>query len=1055
MSSCRHSRRYAVLHRNLHSSQQLLRADTSPIIPEPDHNHGVNNALEPPGDNGKSSCGSSGSSADPSERPGKPVDNGNYGSALRRKGRNLKKSTGIPPFQLPKRFLQENAHLPEDPPPLFRGRSIVPIDTSLKAHSPDANKSSIDPATAERISERESANYESVSEVPSPVWRIDVRIMKELESTVRASLADAAREHIGTATSTKPHLVLHYPRRGGTVLLDALIQHLVKINRADHITIDAQDIAEIGGDFLDEPEDAQSEPLSSLGYAVHAPEEAQDPFLGLRDDTASATGSPVVPNSLSLSSSGVMVIPANGKTLPGFAEILRGLQGRLDSSGPHHQPQLKATSATAVESTRDLKLALFLDTLLYACDTKRAIKRSMAETPHQPTKPNPQQIVTGPPPEQGSNINLEVDVTKTQRTMEGLSDARRRSAKDPSESPPALVLQIYDYPEIFRSDSGFKFLAALHNAVHQRRMEGQRIMLIGTCAAEIPELVDRRAGIDNLLQDFDTGLTRNIVTPPIVGAESDMTLESRHMMENTTINYKHLCHMIRRLGASSEQIDNTFSSHELITTDGMLTKLSHRVWTFEHVHRVSTLVMGLQEESGKVLNLQHLVEAIRLVEGSDKAKSTWLSSEKERLRNHGRENKTWKANRHGPGFKKDRAQLEKECNRHEKKLLNGMIDPSDIRTTFANVHASKETIQTLKDLTLLPLACPQEFDYGVLAEQSINGLLLYGPPGTGKTLLAKAVAKEGGATILEISGADLYDKYVGEGEKLVKAMFSLARKLKPCIVFIDEADAILGSRDGGNNRTSHRDLINQFLREWDGMKEVTALIMVATNRPFDLDDAVVRRLPRRILVDLPTGKDREEILKIHLKSEVLDPEVSLETLAADTPLYSGSDLKHMVVTAAQACVREIYEFANASPSSAAAVLDPPASSSQSLPPSPSLDSLQKPPPPSILPMPSVLSPLLQSPSSPSPSSSAPSSSTASHTTDTPKRILRPHHFTRAMEEISASVSEDMSSLTAIKKFDEKYGDRRGRNKKLGGGFGFQTLEEREREKLRGEGARVR
>lgn len=296
---------------------------------------------------------------------------------------------------------------------------------------------------------------------------------------------------------------------------------------------------------------------------------------------------------------------------------------------------------------------------------------------------------------------------------------------------------------------------------------------------------------------------------------------------------------------------------------------------------------------------------------------------------------------------------------------------------------------------------------------------------------------------------DLYDKYVGEGEKLVKAMFSLARKLKPCIVFIDEADAILGSRDGGNNRTSHRDLINQFLREWDGMKEVTALIMVATNRPFDLDDAVVRRLPRRILVDLPTEKDREEILKIHLKSEILDPEVSLEKLAADTPLYSGSDLKHMVVTAAQACVREIYEFANASPSSAAAVSDPPPSSSQSLPPSPSLDSLLKPPPPSIIPMPSILSPLLQSPSSPSPSSSAPSSSTASHTTNTPKRILRPHHFTRAMEQISASVSEDMGSLRAIKKFDEKYGDRRGRKKKLGGGFGFQTLEEGEREKLRG------
>lgn len=298
---------------------------------------------------------------------------------------------------------------------------------------------------------------------------------------------------------------------------------------------------------------------------------------------------------------------------------------------------------------------------------------------------------------------------------------------------------------------------------------------------------------------------------------------------------------------------------------------------------------------------------------------------------------------------------------------------------------------------------------------------------------------------------DLYDKYVGEGEKLVKAMFSLARKLKPCIVFIDEVDAILGSRDGGNNRTSHRDLINQFLREWDGMKEVSALIMVATNRPFDLDDAVVRRLPRRVLVDLPTEKDREEILKIHLKSEVLDAGVSLAKLAADTPLYSGSDLKHLVVTAAQACVRENYESANMASSSPSAIAAArPSSSPQSPPTSSPLDSPPENPPPSAIPMPSILSPSLHSHTSPSPSSV-----TEIPTDSTTKRILRPHHFTRAMEEISASVSEDMGSLTAIKKFDEKYGDRRGRKKKVSGGFGFRTLEEGEREKLRGEGARVR
>ncbi|KAL8740520.1 MAG: hypothetical protein Q9190_006790, partial [Brigantiaea leucoxantha] len=151
--------------------------------------------------------------------------------------------------------------------------------------------------------------------------------------------------------------------------------------------------------------------------------------------------------------------------------------------------------------------------------------------------------------------------------------------------------------------------------------------------------------------------------------------------------------------------------------------------------------------------------------------------------------------------------------------------------------------------------------------------------------------------------------YVGEGEKNVKAIFSLAKKLTPCIVFIDEADAILGSRGSSANRTSHRELINQFLREWDGMNELSAFIMVATNRPFDLDEASLRRLPRRMLIDLPTEKDREAILGIHLKDEILDPEISLAELASETPFYSGSDLKNLAVAAALACVREEYDTA--------------------------------------------------------------------------------------------------------------------------------------------------
>ncbi|KAF2220973.1 P-loop containing nucleoside triphosphate hydrolase protein [Elsinoe ampelina] len=285
-------------------------------------------------------------------------------------------------------------------------------------------------------------------------------------------------------------------------------------------------------------------------------------------------------------------------------------------------------------------------------------------------------------------------------------------------------------------------------------------------------------------------------------------------------------------------------------------------------------------------------------------------------------------------------------------------------------------------VTTLALMRPEAFQYGVLAKDRLTGLLLYGPPGTGKTLLAKAVAKDAQATVLEVSGAQVYEKYVGEGEKMVRAVFSLAKRLSPCVVFIDEADALFGSRGQSGNRTTHREIINQFLREWDGMDDHNVFLMVASNRPFEIDDAVLRRLPRRILVDLPTKTDRESILRIHLTGETLHEQVSLSKLAEQTPFYSGSDLKNVCVAAALAAVKEENELL------------------------------------------------------------------AKHKEDKDfrlpdKRTLRTEHFDKAIQEISASISEDMRSLNAIKKFDEQYGDRKGRKKKESYGFAGGTLEDDE------------
>lgn len=200
----------------------------------------------------------------------------------------------------------------------------------------------------------------------------------------------------------------------------------------------------------------------------------------------------------------------------------------------------------------------------------------------------------------------------------------------------------------------------------------------------------------------------------------------------------------------------------------------------------------------------------------------------------------------------------------------------------------------------------------------------------------------------------------------MKAIFTLARKLAPYVVFIDEADAILSQCFGATNRVAHREMINQFLREWDGMENMNVFIMIATNRPFDLDDAVLRRLPRKVLVDLPLEADREAMLRIHLRDETMEPTVNLAHLAARTPLYSGFDLKNVAVAAALAAVRD--ENADAEQARRAGAT-----------------SFQFP----------------------------------------KRRTLKPHHFDSAIEQVSASISDDMNSVAAIKKFDQKYGERRG------------------------------
>ncbi|XP_010728178.1 spastin [Larimichthys crocea] len=237
-------------------------------------------------------------------------------------------------------------------------------------------------------------------------------------------------------------------------------------------------------------------------------------------------------------------------------------------------------------------------------------------------------------------------------------------------------------------------------------------------------------------------------------------------------------------------------------------------------------------------------------------------------------------------------------------ILNEIVD-SGASVSFEDIAGQKLAKQALQEIVILPALRPELFT-GLRAPA--RGLLLFGPPGNGKTMLAKAVAAESKATFFNISAASLTSKYVGEGEKLVRALFAVARELQPSVIFIDEVDSLLCERREGEHDASRR-LKTEFLIEFDGVQsggDDRVLVMGATNRPQELDEAVLRRFAKRIYVALPDAETRFTLLKNLLEKQGCPlSKNELSTLAKKTEGYSGSDLTSLAKDAALGPIREL------------------------------------------------------------------------------------------------------------------------------------------------------
>ncbi|KJZ78113.1 Protein MSP1 [Hirsutella minnesotensis 3608] len=261
---------------------------------------------------------------------------------------------------------------------------------------------------------------------------------------------------------------------------------------------------------------------------------------------------------------------------------------------------------------------------------------------------------------------------------------------------------------------------------------------------------------------------------------------------------------------------------------------------------------------------------------------------------------------------RDASQVEElVLNEYENLIALEMVAPEDIHVGFDDIGGLDLIIEELKESVIYPLTMPHLYSHAAPLLSAPSGVLLFGPPGCGKTMLAKALAHESGASFINLHISTMTEKWYGDSNKIVRAVFSLARKMQPAIIFIDEIDAVLGTRRSGEHEASGM-VKAEFMTLWDGLTSANSagmpariVVLGATNRIHDIDEAILRRMPKKFPVPLPGLEQRRKILQLILQDTKTDPDqFSLDYVSKITAGMSGSDIKEACREAAMAPVRE-------------------------------------------------------------------------------------------------------------------------------------------------------
>ncbi|KAI9677339.1 MAG: hypothetical protein M1822_008146 [Bathelium mastoideum] len=522
----------------------------------------------------------------------------------------------------------------------------------------------------------------------------------------------------------------------------------------------------------------------------------------------------------------------------------------------------------------------------------KPLKEIERETPRRDSAYALAKFYFGTPKPKGGNSSLQAE-RRNEAALDAIfnattvkvRDGSALSAEIPVDQSTPLILFIHDATRIMDLYKGHRFLARLRDRVFQRRAQKLPTVAVFWCKEMLPssscsccEPREKKRWLKKIRADSPITLS-----PKLFSKEE---AKDRSATYTSALNVRRLKRALRISCSQvvNDRLTGDKVSWELGEVGNAGGVLGSKTLSYESINE---LVQGFRARAYSKPEIE-IMDVIDVLRRQDRMKRK-------------EETKPETKNAYDYAARED-------LNKFEEVLCNQLVRPGQSRVTYDDVIMDPITKSSIRQLVALLISQPTSAPTALLEALKVPGIMFYGPAGTGKTQICPAIANDSRQAIVILSGADLVSKWADKSEEYVKAAFGLARKLKLCMIFLDEADLLFcrGSSSDGSVKGS---ALSQFLQEFDGLRSNNTdndspLVIVATKRPTDLDEAFLRRFPHKIFFQLPSDDQRRQILRLFLQDEELDNKVSIDALAQRTEGFSGSDLKTLYRQAALAWTRE-------------------------------------------------------------------------------------------------------------------------------------------------------